>query len=261
MLHCVVDDFLWPWTEEVPVLMMHGYARNASFWNRWIPTIAKARRVYRPELRGCGMSAVPAEGYRFTTDTITHDILAVLDHFGLEAVHWVGESSGGIIGLSIAATHPERIASLVVCNSPVRISESLKRTYALDQSSTAAAIMKYGVGEWCRRTLRYRLDLEHASPYLRDWYVSEMDKTRPHVAASLIECFEGVDVASLLGHIRVPVLVMSGDKSAIASEQQHAMTSALPDARLHLFAGYGHGINLLRPEECAALALDFYGSV
>jgi len=30
-------------------------------------------------------------------------------------VHWVDESSGGIIGLLLAASHPERIASLVLC--------------------------------------------------------------------------------------------------------------------------------------------------
>ena len=28
-VHCAVDDFLWPWDKATPVLMMHGFARNA----------------------------------------------------------------------------------------------------------------------------------------------------------------------------------------------------------------------------------------
>jgi 3-oxoadipate enol-lactonase len=47
--------------------------------------------------------------------------MAVLDHLSLPPVHWVGESSGGIIGLLLAAAHPERIASLVLCNTSERL--------------------------------------------------------------------------------------------------------------------------------------------
>ena len=51
-LHCAVDDYLWPWEAPTPVLMMHGFARNATFWNRWVPPIADSRRIYRPDLLG-----------------------------------------------------------------------------------------------------------------------------------------------------------------------------------------------------------------
>jgi len=40
-VHCTIDDFPWPWDEQTPVLMMHGFARDALFWNRWVPAIAK----------------------------------------------------------------------------------------------------------------------------------------------------------------------------------------------------------------------------
>src|ERR671924_659 len=105
-LHCAVDDYLWPWEASTPVLMMHGFARNATFWNRWAPAIAEGRRIYRPDLIGCGASEVPAAGYRFTAEKIERQILAVLDGSSLSRVHWVGESSGGIIGLLLAASHP-----------------------------------------------------------------------------------------------------------------------------------------------------------
>ena len=260
-LHCAVDDYLWPWEVRTPVLMMHGFARNATFWNRWVPAIAESRRIFRPDLLGCGASEAPAQSYRFTPEKIRAEILAVFEAISLRRVHWVGESSGGIIGLLLAAEHPERIASLVLCNTPTRISDKIKGIYALDQESTAAAIRAYGTGEWCRRTLGYRLDIEHASEPLRQWCIAEMDKTRPDIAAALHECFEAIDTKPLLPVIKAPVLLLSGDKSRIASEQQKILAATLPCGRLELFAGYGHGVNLLQPERCACAALDFWREV
>jgi 3-oxoadipate enol-lactonase len=259
-LHCAVDDYLWPWEAPTPVLMMHGFARNATLWNRWVPPIAESRRVYRPDLPGCGASDVPASGYRYTPEKIEAQILAVFEAMSLSRVHWVGESSGGIIGLLLAAEHPERIASLVLCNTPTRISDEIKGIYALDRESTAAAIRAYGTGEWCRQTLGDRLDIEHAEA-LREWCIAEMDKTRPDIAAALHECFEAIDVKPLLAGIRAPVLLLSGDNSRIDSEQQKILADTLPHGRLELFTGYGHGVNLLQPERCARAAVDFWREV
>lgn len=260
-IHCMIDDFLWPWDRATPVLMMHGFARNALFWNRWVPSVAERRRVYRPDLLGCGLSDGPPAGYRYTPETIGAQIIAVLDGLLLERVHWVGESSGGIIGLLLAAAHPERIASLTLCNTPTRIPDRIKQIYALDKATASAAMRAYGVGEWCRQTLGYRLDMEHASPQLCDWVVSEMDRTLPEIAAAMHDCFEEVDTVPLLSRIAAPVLLLSGDKSPISSAQQQTLTSALRDGRVASIAGVGHGVNLLQPERCARLAAEFWQSI
>ncbi len=68
-IHCAIDDYLWPWDDSTPVLMMHGFARNASFWNWWVPAIAGTHRVYRPDLLGCGLSDQPPQAYRYTPAT------------------------------------------------------------------------------------------------------------------------------------------------------------------------------------------------
>jgi pimeloyl-ACP methyl ester carboxylesterase len=255
---CTVDDYLWPWQRPVPVLMMHGFARNARFWNRWVPAIAETRRIYRPDLLGCGESDAPPEGYSVSSEAIASQVIAVLDALGLDRVHWVGESSGGIIGLLLAAARPERFASLVLCNTPTRISDDIKRIYALDRGSASEAMRAYGVGEWCRQTLGYRLDLDHAAPELQQWVIAEMDRTRPDIAAALHDCFESVDTMPILPQVTAPVLMLSGDKSRIAAASQHAFAEKLPNARLQLFEGYGHGINLLQPERCARASLDFW---
>jgi len=259
-LHCTVDDYLWPWETQIPVLMMHGFARNALFWNRWVPAIAETHRVYRPDLLGCGLSDQPPAGYHYSPEAIAAQIMAVLDTLGLARVHWVGESSGGLIGLLLAAAHPDRFASLVLCNTPSRIPDRIKQIYALDQASAAAAMRVHGVGEWCRRTLGYRLDIERADPALQEWVVREMDRTPAPVAAAMHECFEHVDTVGILPSIQAPVLLLSGDKSQISSAQQQVFADALPNGRVETLAGYGHGVNLLQPERCARAARDFWRS-
>src|SRR5579885_2930632 len=260
-LHCAVDDYLWPWQSATPVVMLHGFARNARFWNRWVPTLAATRRLYRPELIGCGDSDVPAPGYRPTPEAIAGQIIAVFDALGLERVHWVGESSGGIVGILLAAEHPERIASLVLCNTPTRIPDRIRQIYALGHANAGAAMRALGTGEWCRRTLSYRLDSERAAPELGDWVVAEMDRTRPDIAAALHDCFETVDALPLLPRVAAPVLLLSGDRSRISSDQQRAFLDALPDGRAHAFAGYGHGVNLILPEDWARASLEFWRTI
>jgi 3-oxoadipate enol-lactonase len=260
-VNCSFDDFLWPWDNSIPVLMMHGFARNALFWNRWVPAIAETHRVYRPDLLGCGLSDQPPAGYHYTPETISAQLLAVLDALALPRVHWVGESSGGLIGLLLASAYPDRFASLVLCNTPSRIPDRIKRIYALDRINAGEAMRALGVGEWCRQTLGYRLDQERADMALQDWVVREMDRTPAPVAAAMHECFEGVDTVGILPNIRAPVLLLSGDKSQISSGQIKVFADTLPNGRVEMFAGYGHGVNLLQPEQCARAALEFWRSV
>lgn len=162
--------------------------------------------------------------------------------------------------LLLAAAHPDRIASLVLCNTPTRIPDHIKRSYALGHASASEAMRASGVGAWCRQTLGNRLDLAHASEALCDWVVREMDRTAPCVAAAMHDCFESVDVSPLLPSITAPVLLLSGDNSPIASAQQKALAETLPNGRVELFAGYGHGVNLLQPERCSRAALEFWRS-
>ncbi len=107
----------------------------------------------------------------------------------------------------------------------------------------------------------YRLDLDQAAKPLQEWCIAEMDKTPREVAAALHECFEKVDVRPILPQVAAPVLLLSGDKSRIASEQQKILAEALPRGQIELFPGYGHGVNLLQPERCARAALDFWQSL
>ena len=266
---CEVDDFLWPWDTSTPVVMVHGFARNAACWRRWVPIVATNRRVYRPELRGFGGSDVPDDGFAFDADVILGDLLAVLDACRVGSAHFVGDSSGGLFCLLFAQAHPERVASLVLCDTPAKGTESttptIREIYALGEESSDAAILKYGVEAWCRQTLSYRLDLDRAPVALQEWYVREIAKTPPHVAAALNRYLHPRGAPSpvsglRLTEIRMPVLLLGGDKSKLSGDQQEMLRRLLPDARLHVFKGYGHGVAILAAEACAAKAAEFWNA-
>jgi 3-oxoadipate enol-lactonase len=258
-IHCYVDDYLWPWDKSTPVVMLHGFARNGNFWRPWVPYVSATRRVYRPEIRGFGKSDVPPEDYTFDLAVVVDDFAKVLDQSGIERAHFAGESSGGVLSMLFAIAHPDRVASLVLCDTPIRPPDAVRAIYALGEKNGAAAMMKYGVGEWCRRTLEYRLDVEHASPELQDWVVNEMDTSPRHVAAAFHNALrESPSPASLIKQIKVPTLLLSGDKSKISAEQQQLLLKEMPQAKLHTFHGYGHCSNLVIPKECTDQAIPFW---
>ena len=263
VINYALADYTDPWrTDPETVLLYHGYARNLTFWQNWVALLARDYRVLRLDARGCGETTKPPPDTRYSIDQLADDALGLLDQLGLDRVHWVGESSGGIVGLVAALAHPDRLASLTLCNTPFRIPGAIVDTYAVGEPDQAAAIEKYGVGGWCRQTLAYRLDVSQAPPELGDWYCAEMDKTPPHVAIALHEVFASGDFWPRLPEVRVPTLILVGEKSPIArQEQMEQMRERLPNGRLVVFAGYGHGINLLAPERCVAELRSFLGQL
>jgi pimeloyl-ACP methyl ester carboxylesterase len=201
--------------------------------------------------------------YAYTAGDLISDIVRILDHFDLEKVHWVGESSGGTLGIGLAAKHPERVASLVLIDAPAH-PYSEKSTWddnSLDQKSPQEAIMKYGLREWCRRTLGRRLDLDRASPQLQDWYCEQTGRNSDRSAAGWSDVNTVLDLRPLLPKIKAPTLILAGEKSPIVGPQQNAMSQSIAGSRLHVFKGYGHGLTLVATQECVREIGGFWDEV
>jgi pimeloyl-ACP methyl ester carboxylesterase len=253
-IHYELADYTPPWsaTPAETVLLHHGYARNMMFWQGLVPLLAGEFRVLRFDVRGCGETTKPLEGSAYTFEQIVADAIGLMDQLGIERVHWVGESSGGIAGLSAALSHPHRLHTLTVCDTPFKRPTNIAATYTVGESDRAAAFAKYGVGGWCRKTLSYRLDTTKASPELCEWYIAQMDKTPVHAAVALEQMIGRGDLWPRLPEIKTPTLILAGEKSPIATESMmQEMQERMPSARMVALRGYGHGINLLAPEECA----------
>lgn len=260
-INCYVDDYLWPWDEQTPVVLQHGFARNALFWNPWIPMLSGTHRIFRPEIRGCGRSSVPPLDYVYSEGSLVGDVLKTLDFLHLDRVHWVGESAGGRLGLLLAKHAPERLVSLVLCDTPAEINADTTRSNAMGTSHTSEAVAKYGVAGWCRQTLHRRLDTSRASPQLAQWFVDQVGQTPIHVAAAFSRFLESLDLTDVLPSIQTPTLLLAGEDSPISGAQQNAMARAMPNARLHLIQGYGHGVSVLAAAECHRETLAFWDAL
>lgn len=252
-IHFELADYTKPWRESAPetFLLYHGYGRNMMFWQSWVPLLSGGYRVLRLDARGCGETTKPPPGSVYTFEQLAGDAVGLMDKLGIERVHWVGESSGGIVGMTAALDHAERLHTLILCDTPFKRSAEISSTYTLGEPDRAAAFDKYGVGGWCRKTLSYRLDTSRASPALCEWYIEQMDKTPKHVVNAMDKTVAQGDMWPRLPEIHTPTLILGGARSPIADEaQKNAMRERMPHAKLVTFEGYGHGVNLLAPERC-----------
>jgi haloalkane dehalogenase len=101
-----------------PVLMLHGEPSWSYLYRKMIPVITAAgHRAVAPDLAGFGRSDKPARRedytYQFHVDVMT----GLIESLDLREITLVGQDWGGLIGLRIAAEHPDRFARVVVANT------------------------------------------------------------------------------------------------------------------------------------------------
>lgn len=100
------------------IVFVHGLASNLAFWYSGI--ILPLRLQYQVtayDLRGHGYSSMPPQGY--THSDMADDLLELADHLELGRFHLIGHSFGGLVSLSFAIRHPERLLSLTLADAPV----------------------------------------------------------------------------------------------------------------------------------------------
>ena len=102
-----------------PVLMLHGNPTWSFYYRQLIADLAPDHRAIAPDHVGCGLSDRPADavyGYRLA-DRVA-DIERLVAHLDLkEPLTLVVHDWGGMIGMSYAVRHPEKIARLVLLNT------------------------------------------------------------------------------------------------------------------------------------------------
>jgi pimeloyl-ACP methyl ester carboxylesterase len=102
------------------VVLIHGLGANQGFWNpNLLLPLARKYRVILYDLRGHGYSDMPASGY--DSGTMAEDLYRLLDHLKIGRADVIGHSYGGSVALHTAVLHPERVNSLVLCDTRVRV--------------------------------------------------------------------------------------------------------------------------------------------
>ena len=100
--------------QALTVLCLPGLTRNSRDFEALAPHLAARYRVLCPDLRGRGFSARDPQWQNYHPGTYLADLQRLLQALDLERVAIIGTSLGGLLGMMLGATAPERVAGLVL---------------------------------------------------------------------------------------------------------------------------------------------------
>lgn len=117
----------WMGGQGPPLLLLHGFGGNGLWtWKRQVRALSRTHTLIIPDLLwfGASHSLGPLEpGLAVQVDTMA----ALLDHLGQARVDVMGISYGGFVTLLLAQRHPERVASVIIVDSPGPVFDAADR--------------------------------------------------------------------------------------------------------------------------------------
>jgi pimeloyl-ACP methyl ester carboxylesterase len=95
------------------VVLIHGWMSDAGMWGPLDTNPAsKEFQLIALDLRGHGQSDKPHDAANYDAE-VAEDVVRLLDHLKIDKAHLVGYSSGSFVAGKVAATHPDRVRSVV----------------------------------------------------------------------------------------------------------------------------------------------------
>ncbi|HKB50908.1 MAG TPA: alpha/beta hydrolase [Solirubrobacterales bacterium] len=100
---------------ERPIVLVHGLLMNRRMFERLGPALAKrGNRVICVDLLGHGRSDQPDDLRLYSMPQFAEQVIALLDHLGLERAVVGGTSLGANVALELAVRHPGRVEGLFI---------------------------------------------------------------------------------------------------------------------------------------------------
>jgi pimeloyl-ACP methyl ester carboxylesterase len=233
-----------------PVLLMHGFLVDASLnWRPVIPVLAQHCRVIAVDARGHGRSGKPNSPGAYGAE-IALDLVRLMDHLGIERAHVAGYSMGGLAALYLAAHHPDRLLSAVVCGAGLMDADDHAST---ERSGLGAALREAAAtGENLGRVLARRAP--PGMPAVIMGFYEALAAVECDAAALEVARLElpGLSVtAEQAAGISVPVFALMGDQDAFHVLAR--LKQALPSIGMCVLPGLGHVDAHQAPEFAQAL--------
>jgi len=218
-----------------PVLLIHGGLGHGDVWSAQVADLSKDHTVIVADSRGHGRSTRNADPYGY--DLMASDYLALLDYLKVDKTALVGWSDGGIIGIDIAMTHPERLTRLFahaanVTTDGVDPGVETDKTFGayIERSGRDYAKMSKTPGE-------YDAFVEQ---------IGQMWASQPFWTKEQLE------------KITVPTAIVVGDHDeAIKREHTEYIASVIPGAKLVILDNASHFAMLQDPEGYNRAVRDF----
>jgi 3-oxoadipate enol-lactonase len=213
---------------DAPVLMMsNSLGTTLEMWQPQLAALESRFHLLRYDMRGHGKSDVTEAAC--SIGTLGQDVLSLLDELQIGKVHFCGLSIGGVIGQWLGANAPERLKSLVLCNTAARIGtlESWNERIAAVEQGGVASIAQAVIQRWF--TPAFRL----ASPGAVAPLQAMLLATNPRGYVLLCAALRDMDQRKLVESIRLPTYVIAGDHDpATTLEDAKFLQERIPGARL-----------------------------
>jgi non-heme chloroperoxidase len=256
------------WGSGSPVVFTHAWALSSEQWTYQMPALLEAGlRCVAYDRRGHGRSERPAGGYQF--DQLADDLAALIDRLDLHGVTLVGHSLGTREIVRYLTRHGPARVDRVVMVAPT--TPFLLRTAdnpdgwdrALVDANLAA--LRTNVPRWCA-------DSNEAGPYfgsiardtrgLVEWTTRLVVDTPLYVLLETARNQIITDMRADLPRITLPTLVVHGDEDASSpiGLTGRKTVRLMPNARLVVYQGAGHGLYASEHERLNADLLEFIQS-
>lgn len=260
----------WGRAPAPPVLCLHGGGQTAYMFEELGANLADRYHVLAPDLPNHGDSGPIADMDRHT---LASTVPGVLDEFGLDRVHLVGASLGGIVSVTFAAAQPGRAASISLIDIGHQLEDEgvLKIINFMKAHESFASLEEAAeaVAEYLpqrrkvdpsrlTRNLRQRPDgrWEWKHAYGKRLRAAEAEGQAVPTEGSWRNLLAGMDDDAR--SLQCPVLVLRGGKSDVLSDEgAEAIAGLIPDSRLAVVKDAGHLAAGDNPESTVGLIASF----
>jgi haloalkane dehalogenase len=240
------------------VVMLHGNPTWSFHFRRLVEALAPSHRVIVPDHIGCGYSDKPDDSrYDYTLASRVDDLEALLDHLNIDrTITLVVHDWGGMIGLTYAARHPERIARLVVMNTAafqMPKAKSFPWALRICRDTPLGAWLVRGLNTFARGTALIGCTRTRLPRAIREAYVAPYDSWDHRIAIHRFvqdiplhsgdRCYDLVSwVEGRLENVRaVPILIAWGMKDFVFDRPfLDEWIRRFPSAEVHRFDRAGH---------------------
>jgi pimeloyl-ACP methyl ester carboxylesterase len=254
--------------DDPPVLLIMGGAGSMLWWDEaFCRMLAEGGRfVIRYDHRDTGRSTTYPPGRpEYTGADLVADAAGVLDAYDLPAAHVVGVSMGGALAQVLALDSPDRVLSLTLISTSLAVggrralppsTEEFARfvsTAELDRSdpdSVVDYLVEYS------RVLAGRRSFDEAA--MREFVRRDIERARDPAAAQNHDLMsDGGGARGPLSSIAAPTLVIHGTADPMFPPGHgEALADEIPDARLLLLDGAGHGLDRADRDTVATAILE-----
>lgn len=258
-----IHDYTDPWKNAPTLILQHGFGRSGSFWYNMVPYLSRFYKVLCPTLRGLGDHFdMKNPDEKISAENYILDLVTLLDHLGLQDVHFAGESLGGIIGMYLAGMHPARVRTLSLFAAPLTISTGTQQALKVGHPTWQDALKTLGVGGWSDAANKAHRFPPDSDPRMLAWFSQEMSKSKLDVVLAMSRLAAKVDPAPVLDRIEAPVLGLypSQGGSMTSQEQFDTIKRRIRHLRIVNLETKYHMVHTILPASCAKHLLHFCSS-